>query len=1346
MAVLHRRLLTVGFSGLLFSLVLLASIDTVRQVNSQTPPEEVTIRITESGFSPATVELLEGAQVIWQNDTSEPLTLTTGEFNALYLPLVTNGGTLAESAGDDGITAAAAVADNFSVTLAPGATFTYLFTGEGVRQMLIPNKTFLPGIIRILRTVTVRGYIAVAVNQVAGVPANLARDIYLPQVKVYLKNTVTGALGDAVLTDLSGRFTLHARRAGRYQICWEKTGYLADCTQEIYPLFITNLHVSKLRIQAAKEDLTTLVYGNVTLRDGSRPRLLEPVLNANAFADVTIFDSAGVSLTQVAVNNFGEYVLPQTPVRAKLTLQAMVEAGIGEQPILPEANLANAPFHAIDLTIANYPPRLEPLVPQADSGRFIRAAQPGDVINMAARSTDPDGDPLQYRWLLPASGGTLDSETNQSVKWTLPGTPGTYVISVVVFDGKGGYARAELPLRVDTLGVPFSGKVDATDASFVAGAEVEVNGDKTNTDGQGRFQLRVPEADRFVLNIRKAGYGLVSRIYDKAVTDGRWTLTLATVMSVDPTTDFEVFDRRDKRNCPGPAADQLNWRDYIAVLRNPQWQDGKGNVVLPFGDLAVPLPNPQNPQRECGPGIRVKIPANSLQDSSGNPPAGMVDVTLATVDLASPEQMPGDYTVLQPDNSTQVMQSYGAGMVEITGGGQEYNLKPGATAELTIPVDPTQLAAGGALPPTIPLLYYDEQAGVWHAEGTLTLVGTTYVATVQHFSTINADLVKTDQSCLRVLSPSLPPTYKLEITIPMGAGAAPKVMTQMITNVPTEHVIYNLPANVNVVLVPIRIDNNTPIGTFVVNTGGAQNPTNPNLPAGPPYVACATQVTLSELVVPDVPVSGEFLHGLTTFAATNLDELNPAIPAQNALKLALDQATTDYYAEVDPRGRRQTLADFRTANGFGVGEVEAIYANGGDLGFGRDMHCMKQLASDGQFDIACYVTNYGSNTTPDGQDVLDAIADTDPVATVAMEWSRIEDPLAPGDPPNAPLVFGDPQRVVKFFVYDGAGAAFLNAANLDGLGARPIPQLCMVCHGGEYSGAVSGGVPSFSSRNDVKLGSQFIPFDLQFYTFGPAPRDKATQQPIFKTLNEEYVLATTPNSAIQDIITEMYAGGPIQDEDFAVLGWQAQPSHEAMYKNVVAPTCRMCHASITVDPTLRFNTATQAINRLGQIESRVCAQHVMPHAQVTHELFWTSVGPHMPAQLQAFGDTFGTVGNGWQGNVCGEFTPGGSTPVTVYQSTIQPIWNANCTACHVGGTPSGGLNLATNSHANLVNVNSTEVPALKRVLPGDAANSYLYQKVTENSPAVGSKMPPGGSLSGTDTNNIQTWINDGAAP
>jgi hypothetical protein len=73
------------------------------------------------------------------------------------------------------------------------------------------------------------------------------------------------------------------------------------------------------------------------------------------------------------------------------------------------------------------------------------------------------------------------------------------------------------------------------------------------------------------------------------------------------------------------------------------------------------------------------------------------------------------------------------------------------------------------------------------------------------------------------------------------------------------------------------------------------------------------------------------------------------------------------------------------------------------------------------------------------------------------------------------------------------------------------------------------------------------------------------------------------------------------------------------------------------------------------------------------------------------------------------------------------------------------LSSASASFAALVNVNSTEVPALKRVMPGDPANSYLMHKL-EGSQSVGSRMPLGGPfLDAAAIDQVRAWIQAGAA-
>jgi hypothetical protein len=106
-----------------------------------------------------------------------------------------------------------------------------------------------------------------------------------------------------------------------------------------------------------------------------------------------------------------------------------------------------------------------------------------------------------------------------------------------------------------------------------------------------------------------------------------------------------------------------------------------------------------------------------------------------------------------------------------------------------------------------------------------------------------------------------------------------------------------------------------------------------------------------------------------------------------------------------------------------------------------------------------------------------------------------------------------------------------------------------------------------------------------------------------------------------------------------------------------------------------------------------------------------------------------------------------SGPMTASFSSIQShVFTPVCTACHAGGAAPQGLRLdASNSYTMLVGVASAEVSSLKRVAPGDAANSYLIHKLEGHS-AVGARMPFGGPyLDATTIALIRQWIDNGAA-
>jgi hypothetical protein len=102
-----------------------------------------------------------------------------------------------------------------------------------------------------------------------------------------------------------------------------------------------------------------------------------------------------------------------------------------------------------------------------------------------------------------------------------------------------------------------------------------------------------------------------------------------------------------------------------------------------------------------------------------------------------------------------------------------------------------------------------------------------------------------------------------------------------------------------------------------------------------------------------------------------------------------------------------------------------------------------------------------------------------------------------------------------------------------------------------------------------------------------------------------------------------------------------------------------------------------------------------------------------------------------------------------YADDVQPIFDANCTGCHVGATAPRGLDLSDGvSYDMIVDVASGELSSMDRIEPFDPANSYLIHKIEGTHRAVGGtgvRMPQGGPyLDATTAGIIEGWVLDGA--
>jgi mono/diheme cytochrome c family protein len=308
-------------------------------------------------------------------------------------------------------------------------------------------------------------------------------------------------------------------------------------------------------------------------------------------------------------------------------------------------------------------------------------------------------------------------------------------------------------------------------------------------------------------------------------------------------------------------------------------------------------------------------------------------------------------------------------------------------------------------------------------------------------------------------------------------------------------------------------------------------------------------------------------------------------PSSNAQPHDSSASAHTYYSTIDPSDSKSTLNSWLGLNGFNANvagwaaDAHAVYTNNYDLGFGRDMYlkfgtCDAGAASlplqerIGKCDVAAVVVNYAS--------VQAAANKLNPIVAVAMEYSA-----APGTSPAK-------ARFVKFYVFapDTRTGAFerVTSVDLDRRGQKPVPQACVVCHGGTPEALPASGAAPYANEGNVAAG--FLSWDLDsfFYSdtdpgFSQKPEDaalkaqftRAKQEAQFKLLNSgAYLTMDDPNrfALARELLEGWYGGVGLPSSfngAFVPPGWQPggadqNPADSAtVYSDTFAQHCRACH-------------------------------------------------------------------------------------------------------------------------------------------------------------------------------------------
>jgi len=377
------------------------------------------------------------------------------------------------------------------------------------------------------------------------------------------------------------------------------------------------------------------------------------------------------------------------------------------------------------------------------------------------------------------------------------------------------------------------------------------------------------------------------------------------------------------------------------------------------------------------------------------------------------------------------------------------------------------------------------------------------------------------------------------------------------------------------------------------------------------YELNLTQVTANVTqppvqVLTQNPEQGQILEGASVDITISIPpDPNVFLTLPHAPKADVD--TTAYYKAVDPQNERDTLEKWLVKNqfvgdeGYEQPDAEVLFYNTIDHDFARRIF----LRRNGE-QIAFYGDHYGN--------LLDGSNETNVIESVAIELS----PAPDGSEPN--------HNYVKYFAY-GPDGKRVDSVDLDGRGPQPLPNLCIVCHGGHAQEVEEGVYP-----NQGNVHSRLIPFDIDTFEFDESSQlfNRITQEGAFRKMNQAVIDSLSgldePIPAAIELVEGWYNNTkPLAgkyDGSFVPSGWHVDNVGEAaqeLYSTVIAESCRTCHLQRSGDPGGRgFSNFEEFKSLIPLIERRVFFEGAMPRALPTYNNFWLSTLPHQPSILAKF--------------------------------------------------------------------------------------------------------------------------------